>query len=296
MSNSVPQLVSTYQGLWVRFVEAYSLAEQAADAISAEEKKATRREYASVFRWDPASGREDLNHVATNLIEQLVNLAEGQLPPAGATLSIDSSEVKETWFVGEDRHQRALRDDFNPEAVWASLVEQYGGELAADEAYRQAAAFIVDFYDLDRLPEMKHSAGAVELDSRIYSERPWSGAPAGVRELHYNSRERLVKLVYALRTFLSWAGDEVDSGTHYGLQSFERTLSFDRKIHSRQKSGGGGIQFIFFFEKITTRFALNTAERLNEFVSTYSAAMKRALTEAAATEQQQAELPQAAGF
>lgn len=283
MSSTVPPIAATYDSLWGRFLVAHAAAKAAALALAGEEKAATKREYGLVFDWNPTDRSDDsIEHIASQVISALVNEAERILPPAGATLSIDTSAIKEAWIIG-DRYDRKLREDFTPLAVWEHLAKQYGGQRAADAAFEQAAEHIVKDFHLHQLPEIKQVSGAVELELRVYTERRFSGE----REISWGWREDLNKLMRALQGFLAWTGEDELSETYFGLGRMQRAIS-NGTVTSRMRVGGGDMFFIFYHEKIIARIAPAKAEKLNEFVCQYSKRMRTALEEAAAEQQAKA--------
>jgi hypothetical protein len=271
--NRLNRIAAGYDALWLRFVAAYDTAAELAKGLRKDEQELTdAHEYSLAFRWKPDEGKEDKDHVGKEIMATLIGLAEKSFGGIGARLSINRQDEVSIWLnVDEDRRRPSLRADFMPSRFWAQLEQRYGGAKGQTLAYEQAAAVIVDELRLLKKPEMRQVGGAVEIEYRISTTEGISGG----RCVSYHYQSNLANLGTALATFLIWAGDPAYSGEQL-KRHLTAHLGYSSTFKSRDRYRAGPFEVIYFYEKLQIRIAFEYADKLNAFVSKYSAALRNA--------------------
>jgi hypothetical protein len=263
-------VVAFYERAWPELLEAHAAAVTASVALQAAEARLRGvSAYGCALSWEPRKGGE-VEQLAQRLVGALVALAETTLPPAGAEMRIKLDEVVPRWFDG-----RALKETFSPRAVWMDLVERYGGSAAADTAYAQAADELVRYFGLAGRPSMHRVGGVIEISRIVHAE----AVRRSRRKLGYYSGEALKPALKALEAWASWmngASASEEAEAIGGIRTALLGASADDGFTSRQKIGTPALEVVTYFNKLVFRFPVASAEKLNEFVSTFSERLREA--------------------
>lgn len=217
----------------------------------------------ALFGWNACVGERIplhnlLRETRKDIRTMLFAKAERDFAPAGGKLQIDRHEIYEevesVWGEDDD-------DDFDPDAIWGALERKFGGDAGVEVGLKQTAELLVVELGLCR-SKPTHKANRLEIESRIWSEKRFSGG----YELGYSARERVVKTLMALGTFCEWAGDEATASR---LRSRCGDFGYGSQLVSRQRFDQGGIGFVTFLEKITWEIYGDLGQQFQAFIGLY---------------------------
>lgn len=122
---------------------------------------------------------------------------------------------------------------FDPAEVWAGLCREFGGTVGIERGYREAATQIRQSFCLESGKDVERRRSGVVLSMRVWVES--SGMRPGQKKLTYQSTERVLETLPALRTFAAWADD--DGGLGEGLHRLDEHFGWagTRSLSSRKK-------------------------------------------------------------
>lgn len=173
-------------------------------------------------------------HVRAALIE----LAQKRFAPPSGVLRIDTDDIE------ADCPAAWGEEGFDPDVIWAALERRYGGQAGLDLAYEQVAAHLVSQFGLVRHPPVRR-ANRLQLEARVYCERQYSGG----NKLSYNSQDTARKLLSALATFCTWAGDS-ESAAALATPGRAWTDACDNLVSRHRVAISARVSIVTFLEKL----------------------------------------------
>lgn len=185
---------------------------------------------------------DDAEHMivktARHVRAALIELAQKRFAPPSGVLRIGTDDIEadcpDAW--GEE--------GFDPDVIWAALERRYGGQAGVDLAYEQVATQLVSQFGLVRHPPLRR-ANRLQLEARVYCERRFSGG----NRLSYNSEETARKLLAALATFCTWAGDSV-SAAALATPGKAWSDACEDLVSRHRVSFGPSVSIVTFLEKL----------------------------------------------
>ncbi len=200
----------------------------------------------------------------------LIRHAAQSFAPEGVALQIDREALDERHPTSECEQDRryggrdldTYRVNFDPKACWDYLEATYGGEAGKELAWKQAAAQLVDSFNLKYHPDVKQVSGKTVFAVTVVSEKGF-----GKVTLHYSSTARIEDRLRHLSTFAAWGQFEALA---YIAQRLAGGHWYSRPLILREVIDlGDGCDLVTYHSKFLFRLAPAVAEKFQIFVSKY---------------------------
>lgn len=219
----------------------------------------------------------DLDQARKDFLALLIRKASQAFTVPGIELKIDEMKLWEALGTkanyAPDRYgrygsyeetQARLQAEFDPDAVWAWLEAEYGGDAGQRAALQQVAAKLVSDLGLEhRKPG--ESKGRLQIECRVWAEERYRGG----RKYSYDTQNRLNQVLRGLAAFADWAGDpKVAHALRH--QKVEQLAGYDTPLVSRSKATfAGAIEFQFFYEKAVLTFSQELGQQFRLFIAKF---------------------------
>lgn len=163
-------------------------------------------------------------------------------------------------------------DAFCPVKFWRVLELSFNFEEATKKRLTELADTINDRFRLcdhymnKQTPVTK--AGTVRMNTTVYIDsldKKWSGK----NTLHYNSKERICSLLYALSEFCAHVDDEETSSNLKSLIN-DVFLVHSFEIESRRRIKLSSITVVTYHNRFEFQFSMELANKLRVFLSKYA--------------------------
>lgn len=220
---------------------------------------------------------EPIEKIAHSAIETLISQAERLYGGAAGRLSISRDDVLTALgmdgYADSRRSMRNHREESKKEIeelvdlvkLQEYLEATYGGDAGVTQARKQAAATIIQFFNLKDDEAVCRTKSGVTLSMRVYSTKKDYGERKGDYEVHYNCRER-GPLMLALETFFQQAG--LDALYYHGWSRSD-LVSYAFVFSPREKRSAPGMEVTFFKDNWKFKFGPAEAEKLMLFLGEY---------------------------
>jgi hypothetical protein len=202
--------------------------------------------------------------VAADITRDLAQIAAERFSGEGcAPLKIDVEELLADVVHGPARQRRrtgALEVGFfDAAAVWARLCREFGGTVGLERGYRESAMQIRTSFGLHPGTNVECRRSGVVLSLPVWVDSISKRSER--KKLTFQSTERLLETLPALRTFAAWADDDGTLGE--GLHGLAEHFGWGgkRDLSSREKIALGGSVCVVTYQ---TRFEFVMAPALAE--------------------------------
>lgn len=214
--------------------------------------------------------------IAESAIKALICRAERQFAPSGGTLDINQGQAlkatgQQNWneYWHRSRHREEPKIPVDLDKLWAYLEKTYGGDGGKNEGYRQLAAKIINFFNLERNAHVSRTNSGVTLSRMIYSEKKTFGSNSGQFEVSYSYSSDIRELFSNLSCFAEYAGLDAFA---IAIHPSRHTLGdYGRGFTTREKESFPGLDVIQYKEKWDFRFSHDVAEKLMVFLGEFGA-------------------------
>lgn len=211
--------------------------------------------------YDDHAADKDADKVRRAVRDALVSAACDAFSPRGERLCIDTDQLDNGNLEGV----AALRA-FDPVALWQHVENTYGGKAGQDRAHAQAAGKLWEHFRLDQVQELKTVAGNAVLEFRLWTDSV--GRSTTRFQIDYTCQESIQAIFGALIAFADWSNL---NDVALDCQRLRRHFHYHASFQSRQVLEGplGEIKLTLFRNKLEFRFAVATAQKLNEFFASF---------------------------
>ena len=263
-----------YAELWSEYVAARQAFDARANALSQREGKEFGVSGSSqTFAKGIFDTREDLTKRAEEIVARLVRLACEAFTPAGCPSLAISHAGLQVRFVNNVCDDRSGQDfvfrpeRFDPAALWRELEQGYGGDKGVELAYRKAANFIEDEFNLRPGVVVLRRREGIVLPLRVYIDSSFETPTR--KPLSWGRQGELFQLLGYLQTFAVWAEDT--SNLAGGLESAKRRLcEHGYNVVSRQRiQVSSALHIITYHTRFEFVFGAAIGTQLQLFLALY---------------------------
>lgn len=201
----------------------------------------------------PLDADKVVRHVVGHIGMKILHCAEETFAlPGSRRLNIPYGEYAQQWGTAP----RA----FDPQALWATLQKEYGGERGRESGYEEAAVTIIKTFRLRTGGSLPSRSGGLALSIDLYPKKDFHGG----RHIPVDTVDELTELGHALNVFLAWAQQPIDA-------TYTERWDFSRTLQSRERKClvPGVLECITYRKRLEYRFAGELVEPLQGFLSQY---------------------------
>jgi hypothetical protein len=201
------------------------------------------------------------------ITDAIYSLAERTFAPAGGSLSIDRSGVRDE--LPDAFFDESDEDAFDPDLLWRLLERKFGGDAGRELGLRQLAARLVREFGLAHRPPVR-KANRLILTDKIYTEKSWNGSH---HEFGISSSDGIRRLINDLSEFCEWSGD-IDTARR--LRVTGSGIRYGARVESRERFDCGAISFVTYLQKMEYEIYGDLADSFQVFISTHGRAALQA--------------------